>query len=103
MYANKSSSNDKVQPVEAISSISGAYAEAALAKQPAWSRLTLQTSLKINAPGDKYEQEADRVAKQVVSSTSQQDPPRGKQLSLSPLPSPHLQREEKEEGKERSY
>ncbi len=41
---------------------------AALRQAPLWSQrmLPLQTSLKINAPGDKYEQEADNMADQVM-------------------------------------
>lgn len=36
-------------------------------RYPVWAaRLPLQASLKINAPGDRYEQEADRVADQVM-------------------------------------
>lgn len=50
--------------VESIKS--SAIALEAMQVMSTWSTLPIQTSLKINEPNDKYEQEADRVAEQVM-------------------------------------
>ncbi len=52
-------------------------------------RLGLQTKLRINTPGDRYEQEADRVAAAVL----QMPASAGSVPAISPLSSPGVQRE----------
>ena len=52
-------------------------------------RLGIQTKLRINTPGDRYEQEADRVAAAVL----QMPASAGSVPAISPLSSPGVQRE----------
>ena len=76
MFQNIQTAKEPKQGAQPIPA-PGAHATKRLLKQaPIWSRpLPLQPSLKINAPGDKYEQEAERVADEVMR-----------------MPDPHLQR-----------
>ncbi|MFN8356918.1 MAG: DUF4157 domain-containing protein [Spirosomataceae bacterium] len=63
---------------------------------------TLQTKLKVNPPGDRYEQEADQMAEQVVQTQRQpmgkrEAPPKPLFSAISPLISRQTEEEEEQE------